>query len=66
MAMGCVAILLTDLEAECLKDGVISKSKRERDRRELFKNTISELRAAGALIDDGTGRIYPRPAPKRE
>jgi hypothetical protein len=62
---GLRCVLLNDLEAECIKEGVISKTKRERDRLRLFKDTLAELRLARTVSDDGTGRIYPQPAAKR-
>jgi hypothetical protein len=44
---------------ECIKDGGISTSKRERERRALFHKVLRELVELGDVVDDD-GRISPK------
>jgi hypothetical protein len=56
---GLRCILLSDLEAECIKPGVISRCQHEWDRRRKFHSALDEI-APGALTIDGE-RVYPTP-----
>jgi hypothetical protein len=61
---GLRCVLLTAWEAECTKDGGISKSPDAKQRRRMFRDALADLEATNLITRDAEGgeRVYPTPA----
>jgi hypothetical protein len=64
---GLRCVLMNDWEAECIKEGGISQSRENKQRKRAFRTALEDLEANNLIVRDGENgqRVYPVPKDAR-